>query len=273
MKATQFTLATLIALTALPSLAQTAAPAAAPAATPDYTITGNLGIFSDYRFRGISQTNKKPAIQGGVDFAHSSGIYLGNWNSNVDSGLYNGANIEMDFYGGWKTTVDDFGLDIGAIYYYYPGSGQVRARQLQGRQRRAVHRRQLGPDRAEVLLRGDRLLRRAGDQGRLLHRAQRRARLRQRLRHQRRGRLPGPEERRSGYAEIGGSFAGRQPASSTTSSAALTPSTAGCSAWPTCRPIATIAGSASLTQQEHQQRHGAGVGDQELLTIRTIKES
>ena len=52
MKTSQITLATLLALTALPSLAQTAAPA------PDYTLTGNLGIFSDYRFRGISQTNK-----------------------------------------------------------------------------------------------------------------------------------------------------------------------------------------------------------------------
>jgi uncharacterized protein (TIGR02001 family) len=120
MKATQFTLATLMALTALPSLAQTATAAA----TPDYTLTGNLGIFSDYRFRGISQTNKHAAIQGGVDFAHSSGIYLGNWNSNIDSGLYTGANIEMDFYGGWKTTVEGFGIDIGALYYYYPGSGQ-----------------------------------------------------------------------------------------------------------------------------------------------------
>ena len=119
MKATHFTLATLMALTALPSLAQTAAPAA----TPDFTFTGNLGVFSDYRFRGISQTNKKPAIQGGVDFAHSSGIYLGNWNSNVDSAMYNGANIEMDFYGGWKTTIEGFGIDLGAIYYYYPGSG------------------------------------------------------------------------------------------------------------------------------------------------------
>ena len=119
MKATHFTLATLMTLSALPSLAQTAAPAA----TPDYTITGNMTIASDYRFRGISQTNKNPAIQGGVDFAHSSGIYLGNWNSNIDSGLFTGANIEMDFYGGWKATFGDFGLDIGAIYYYYPGSG------------------------------------------------------------------------------------------------------------------------------------------------------
>ncbi len=116
-KTLSLALSTLICLTALPGLAQTAAPAA------DFTFTGNLGVFSDYRFRGISQTNKKPAIQGGIDFAHRSGIYLGNWNSNVDSAFFNGANIEMDFYGGWKTSVEGFGIDIGALYYYYPGSG------------------------------------------------------------------------------------------------------------------------------------------------------
>ncbi len=115
MKAIQYTAAALMALSALPGLAQSAAE-------PDFTFAGNLGIFSDYRFRGISQTNKKPAIQGGVDFAHKSGFYLGNWNSNVDSAMYNGANIEMDFYGGWKGTFGDYGLDVGALYYYYPGS-------------------------------------------------------------------------------------------------------------------------------------------------------
>jgi uncharacterized protein (TIGR02001 family) len=104
-------------------LAQTAAPAAAKAPEPEYTVTGNLGIFSDYRFRGISQTNKLPAIQGGVDLVLKNGLYLGNWNSNVDSTMYNGANIEMDFYGGYKATFGDFGLDIGGIYYYYPGTG------------------------------------------------------------------------------------------------------------------------------------------------------
>ena len=117
MKISPSVLSPLLALAALPGIAQTAAPA------PDYTLSGNLGVFSDYRFRGISQTNKKPAIQGGIDFAHSSGLYLGNWNSNVDSAMYNGANIEMDFYGGWKTSIEGFGIDLGAIYYYYPGSG------------------------------------------------------------------------------------------------------------------------------------------------------
>lgn len=102
--------------------AQTAAPAAA-APTPEHTITGNVGRFSEYRFRGISQTFAKPAIQGGFDYPHASGIYLGNWNSNVNSGAgFPAGNIEMDFYGGWKKSWDDWGLDVGFIYYFYPGT-------------------------------------------------------------------------------------------------------------------------------------------------------
>jgi len=97
--------------------AQTA-PAAAPPS--DHTFTGNMTIASDYRFRGISQTFKGPTIQGGIDYSHSSGIYLGNWNSNVSGLQYtNGNNIEMDFYGGWKKSFGDFGLDLGALYYFY----------------------------------------------------------------------------------------------------------------------------------------------------------
>jgi len=98
--------------------AQAAAPAAAPAPSP---ITGNMTIASDYRFRGISQTYNGPAIQGGIDYAHPSGFYLGNWNSNVSSILFTGGSaIEMDFYGGYKKSFGDFGLDVGFIYYYYP---------------------------------------------------------------------------------------------------------------------------------------------------------
>jgi uncharacterized protein (TIGR02001 family) len=99
------------------------AQAAAPKAEPEYTISGNAGLFSDYRFRGYSQTDYKPAFQGGIDFAHKSGFYLGNWNTNISSVLYNGASLEMDFYGGYKATFGDFGLDVGTIYYYYPGTG------------------------------------------------------------------------------------------------------------------------------------------------------
>jgi uncharacterized protein (TIGR02001 family) len=88
-----------------------------------HTLTGNLGLFSSYRFRGIDQTFGKPAIQGGVDYSHASGLYAGNWNSNVNEGAgFPAGNLEMDFYGGWKKAWGDWGLDVGAIYYYYPGT-------------------------------------------------------------------------------------------------------------------------------------------------------
>ena len=119
--------ATLLAAAfAAPVMAQTAAaPAEAPAAEAASApaLTGNLGLFSSYRFRGIDQTFGKPALQGGIDYAHSSGLYVGNWNSNVSSGAgFPDGNLEMDFYGGYKHAFGDFGIDVGAIYYYYPGS-------------------------------------------------------------------------------------------------------------------------------------------------------
>src|SRR5262249_50297336 len=102
------------------AVAQTAAPAAP--ASP-HTFTGNMGLFSEYRFRGIDQTFGKPAFQGGFDYSHASGFYVGNWNSNVSSGAgFPGGNLEMDFSGGFKKAFGDFGIDVGAIYYYYPGS-------------------------------------------------------------------------------------------------------------------------------------------------------
>ena len=119
----------LLAALAAPAVsnAQTAPAADKPAAAPEekspHTITGNVGLFSSYRFRGIDQTFGKAAIQGGIDYSHASGFYAGNWNSNVNEGAgYPGGNIEMDFYGGWKNAWGDWGLDLGAIYYYYPGT-------------------------------------------------------------------------------------------------------------------------------------------------------
>ena len=110
-------LALSLAALSVPALAQGKKP------EPDFTITGNAGVFSDYRFRGISQTRLAPAFQGGFDFAHKSGLYFGNWNSNVSSEqFYDGAGLEMDFYGGFKSEVAGIGIDIGAIYYYYPGA-------------------------------------------------------------------------------------------------------------------------------------------------------
>ncbi|MBA2960652.1 MULTISPECIES: TorF family putative porin [Ramlibacter] len=100
------------------AFAQTKAP------EPDWTVTGNVTLASDYRFRGFTQTNYGPALQGGFDIAHKSGFYVGNWNSNVKDTLYNGASLEMDFYGGYKGEFSGVGYDLGAIYYYYPKSGK-----------------------------------------------------------------------------------------------------------------------------------------------------
>jgi len=98
--------------------------AAAQAAAPS-PLTGNITLINDYRFRGISQTFQEPAIQGGFDYAHASGLYAGNWNSNVEQALYNGASLEMDFYGGYKMDVGPVGLDFGYYHYYYPNSGAL----------------------------------------------------------------------------------------------------------------------------------------------------
>jgi uncharacterized protein (TIGR02001 family) len=117
MKKTLIALATVASV--VPSFAS--AQAAAPAASP---LTGNFTLTSDYRFRGISQSYKLPAVQGGIDWAHESGLYLGNWNSSISGNQYpNGASLEMDFYGGYKFPIGkDVTLDVGALYYYYPGA-------------------------------------------------------------------------------------------------------------------------------------------------------
>ncbi len=112
--------------TAPSSASESQTPPAPPAAAPgttwgDFTLTGNAGLFSDYRFRGFTQTGYKPAFQGGFDLSHASGFYVGNWNSNVEQGLYRGASLEMDFYGGYKYTfLEDFTADVGGYYYDYP---------------------------------------------------------------------------------------------------------------------------------------------------------
>ena len=112
----------LIAASVLPALAHAAD------AAPEHTFTSNVTLASEYIYRGIGQTNRKPAIQGGFDYAHASGLYAGVWASNV-SWLSDQApsvgkisnSIEMDFYGGYKGTVGDFGYDVGLLQYYYPG--------------------------------------------------------------------------------------------------------------------------------------------------------
>ena len=114
---------TVLAQTAAPA---PAAPAPAAAAAPASPFTGNFTLASEYLYRGIAQTRGKPAVQGGFDYAHPSGFYIGTWGSNiswlVDAGA-SGASLELDIYGGYKGAInDDVSYDIGVLTYNYPGS-------------------------------------------------------------------------------------------------------------------------------------------------------
>lgn len=93
-----------------------------------HTFVGSVSFVSDYRFRGISKTMRRPAVQGTMDYSHVSGFYLGTFGSNVDgtTHLYNNTSMEWDFYGGFKgkllpCSLPDFSYNVGLIYYYYPG--------------------------------------------------------------------------------------------------------------------------------------------------------
>lgn len=97
------------------------------APTPEHTFTGNFTIASEYLYRGIAQTRGKPALQGGFDYAHSSGLYAGIWGSNIswinDGVAGASASLEVDIYGGYKGTItDDVGFDVGVLTYNYPGT-------------------------------------------------------------------------------------------------------------------------------------------------------
>ena len=113
--------ASLAILASTASFAQTKAP------EPDYTLAYNVGVVTDYRFRGLSQTSLKPALQLGVDFAHKSGLYVGAFGSNVswvkDFNLATKGNYEIDLYGGFKGNITkELGFDVGLIAYIYPGN-------------------------------------------------------------------------------------------------------------------------------------------------------
>ena len=105
-----------------PAPAPGVAPAAAPAAASPFAF--NIGVVSDYRFRGISQSRLKPAVQGGVDWAHDSGFYLGLWFSTIRilEDIPGGKGpVELDFYGGSKGKINDtFSYDVGLLRYQYP---------------------------------------------------------------------------------------------------------------------------------------------------------
>lgn len=86
------------------------------------SFSGSLGFFTDYRFRGISQTFNESAVQGNFDWGHETGFYLGIWGSNVEFGANGAGNTEFDIYAGVAREYWGITFDIGGIYYTYPGA-------------------------------------------------------------------------------------------------------------------------------------------------------
>lgn len=103
---------------------------AALAQESPHTVTANVSLTSQYVYRGLTQTNQRPAIQGGADYSHSSGFYAGTWLSNVswfsDTNAGTSNSLEWDLYAGFKKSWDSgFTSDIGYLRYEYPGNYPV----------------------------------------------------------------------------------------------------------------------------------------------------
>ena len=113
------TLVSLLALAAaIPAFADEPAPAADP-------LSFNVGVVSEYRYRGISQRRLRPALQGGIDYAGANGFYVGTWASTIkwvkDAG--GDGDVEVDLYGGYRTEVaKGLTLDVGVLQYVYPSN-------------------------------------------------------------------------------------------------------------------------------------------------------
>lgn len=116
MQKTKLLVAVLGTLIALPALADDAAPS---------PVSANVSLTTNYLYRGISQTGAKPAIQGGFDYAHSSGFYMGVWGSSIswlsDAGVASNAGLELDTYAGFKGG-SSVTYDVGFLRYNYPGT-------------------------------------------------------------------------------------------------------------------------------------------------------
>ena len=92
------------------------------APTSPITVSGAATIASDYRFRGVSQSDRQMAVQGGLTVTHESGFYVGTWASNLAGwGTFGGANMELDLIGGYKHAVGGGAIDVGLTWYMYPG--------------------------------------------------------------------------------------------------------------------------------------------------------
>ena len=117
------------AATLLAGCALAATPAFADEGDPpkEITITGNVALVTDYRFRGLSQSNGDPAIQGSINVNHASGFSVGFWSSSIDFAQFPSienvyGEMELDIYAGWTGALGGgVTADVGVLYYAYPG--------------------------------------------------------------------------------------------------------------------------------------------------------
>ncbi|MFZ9643138.1 MAG: TorF family putative porin, partial [Candidatus Methylopumilus sp.] len=114
-------LAGVLSATLMTSVNVRAEEAAAAAPASPHTFTANVGIFNDYLFRGVSYGKERGAIQGGIDYSHSSGLYLGVWSSSIEKESLAGNTTEIDLYGGYVYPINaDLSLNVGFLQFYYP---------------------------------------------------------------------------------------------------------------------------------------------------------
>lgn len=114
---------TLMASVALSAMAFGAVSAQAEEGFLGGELSANVAMLNDYRFRGVSFNDEGFALQGGLDWAHESGFYVGTWASNISD--FGGATIEQDIYAGYSTEVNGLTLDVGGLLYHYPGGENV----------------------------------------------------------------------------------------------------------------------------------------------------
>jgi uncharacterized protein (TIGR02001 family) len=123
-------------LAALAAIAPGAAHAEATAEEPAVSVDFNAAIVSDYRFRGLSLSNRDPAIQGGVDVVWKSGFFIGTWASSIAE--YGGSEVEVDLYGGYGTDIGPFTVSASVLGYFYPGGKGVNYVELQSTVARTI---------------------------------------------------------------------------------------------------------------------------------------
>jgi len=113
-------LSTTLVFVATASMAAIVAPGASAQDSNPFSLNASATLTTDYRFRGLSLSNKDTAFQGSFSINHESGFYLSTWGSSIEN--FNGAELELDIYGGYAGQIRDISTNVGFYAYTYPGA-------------------------------------------------------------------------------------------------------------------------------------------------------